>query len=142
AAGIEDRLRRLAIEADVEHVLRVDDLQRYVAVVVADAEAHGRRQPEDRGARVGGLLLLHRDRGELVLGIPADADVELRVSGAIDHPLAEEPVEVLAGRLLDGAREIARLDDAVAVLAEVMREALPERVVAEDLAQHVEDAAA
>ena len=64
------------------------------------------------------------------------------MAGAVDHPLAEEPVDVLAGRLLDRAREVARLDEPVAVLAEVVRERLVERVVAEHVAQHVQHATA
>ena len=77
-----------------------------------------------------------------VSGSQRSRDVELGMARAVDHPLAEEPVDDLAGRVLDGAREVARLDDAVAMLAEVVSERLVERVVAEHVAQHVQDAAA
>src|SRR5262249_53771135 len=96
---------------------------------------------EERRVLVGLLLLLDAEAGELPLVVPAVGHLELGVAGLLD-PLLEEPVDAAAGGGLDGAREGAGLDDARAVLLPIVRERLPERRVAEDAAQHVEDEAA
>ena len=78
---------------------------------------------------------------QLVLVVPAILDLELGMPG-LEHPLLEEAIGVPAGRLVDGARQIARLDRAAGVLGDVVADRLPEARVAQLGAQHVQHAAA
>ncbi len=141
-ARIEDRLGRFAVEAKMKRLALLDDLDRHVDILVADPEAHARRQPEHAGSRVHVLRLLDHHGRHRGIGIPADRDRELGMAGTVDHPLAEEPIDDLAGRVFDRACEIARLDEPEPMLGQVVRERLPERVVAEMVAQHVQRACA
>ncbi len=137
---IEDRLARFACELGQKGLLGLADLDRYVDVGTVDPEPDLGRDPEQRRLGIDVLVLLDRHASDLGRGIPADRDVELGVSGEIDHPLAEEPIDDLAGRILDSAREVARFDEPVAMLREVVRERAVERGIAEQVAQHVKDA--
>ena len=62
----------------------------------------------------------------LGLVVPGVAAGERRVAAAV-HPLVEEPVEVAAGGVLDGALEVGRDDVVAATAVDVVADRLPEQ---------------
>ena len=93
----------------------------------------------------------HAPREVLDLGDLEPDDLRDRVPFAPDledgmtrfeQPLIEEPVEVLAGDGLDRPDEVGRVDRVEGVAVEEMAERLEERLVADEGAQHMQDAGA
>jgi hypothetical protein len=71
-------------------------------VALVDAEAHLERQRKSGVSPSTFCVCLTAKRAMLRLAVPAVLDLELGVAGLLD-PLLEEPVEALAGGVLDGA---------------------------------------
>jgi hypothetical protein len=112
-------------------------VHRVGVAVAVDHQLDRDRQPEQRRRALDGLDLLDPHLAQPGRAIPAGRDLELGVAGPGD-PLVEEAVEGAPGGLGDGAREVAGLDRAVAVLDQVVAQARPEAGVAELAPQHVQ----
>ena len=139
--GIEDHLGRARGQVKLEGVRRFGHADALVALAAVDLEANRRRELERRRLGRDRLLLGEAQRPDLPILVPLPAPLELGVARPRD-PAVEQLVDVAPGRLLDGAREIPRLDRPVRVLAGVEADRPPERGVAQLVPQHVEDASA
>src|SRR5439155_16905115 len=84
------------------------------------------------------LRLAYRDRGTFAGKVPSVAHLQMRHVPAV-LPLLEELLQVSARRLLQRPAEIARLDAFPLVVAQVLRHAAPEYLLAQLVAQHVQD---